>query len=57
MVQIENKVTLPEWMWWQTGECVVQLISIGHFPSTVMVKLPSDTVCEVELSSLTIPRK
>jgi hypothetical protein len=41
-MQINKMNHLYQWMWWQKGECVVEVISVGHFPTTAMVKLPND---------------
>jgi hypothetical protein len=54
---IENIIILPsKWVWWTMGECVVEVLSRGHYPTTVMVKLPSDLVTEVELGELALNR-
>lgn len=44
--------TLPQWMWWTKGECVVEILSAGHFPTTAMVKLPNDSITEVDIEEL-----
>lgn len=51
-----NKV-LPEWLWWKKGECVVKVISIGHFPTTAMVQLPNDHVTEVDIDELELTNR
>lgn len=51
---IENIVTMPKWVWWTKGECVVEVLNRGHYPTTVMAKLPSDVVTEIELVELEI---
>ncbi len=43
---------LPKWCWCSTEKCVVEVIKIGHFPNTVIVRLPSDTTIEVERTEL-----
>ena len=48
--------TLYEWMWWSKGECVVQVQRTGHFPTSAMVKLPNDTIIEVDVVELLIPK-
>lgn len=47
-----NKQFINKWLWWRKGECVVEVIRTGHFPNTVMVKLPDDRVVEAELSEM-----
>lgn len=42
----------PQYMWWAKGECTVELLKSGHFPTTVMVKLPNDLVMEVDFDEL-----
>lgn len=49
---IENIITMPKWVWWRTGECVVEVIKRGHYPTTIIAKLPSDKVTEIELDEL-----
>ncbi len=46
--------TLPQWMWNNKLQCVVELIKTGHFPTTAMVKLPDDRVVEVDIEDLEI---
>lgn len=43
---------LHKWMWWKAGECVVEILRTGHFPTTVLVKLPNDVETEIELTEL-----
>lgn len=43
---------LPKWMWWSVGECVVEILRVGHFPNTVMVRLPNDAESEIEIEEL-----
>ena len=43
---------LPVWCWWKDGECVVKIIKRGHYPTTVLVQLPSDAYTEVEIDQL-----
>ena len=43
---------LPQWMWWNKGECVVEILKTGHFPTTAIVKLPDDTITEVDIEEL-----
>jgi hypothetical protein len=46
--------TIPKWCWWNTGECVVEVLHTGHFPTSVIVKLPNGNKTEVEISELRI---
>ncbi len=50
-INLRNK-----WMWWKKGECVVELLSTGHFPTTVMAKLPNDKVTEIDFDELEMPK-
>lgn len=47
---------LSTWMWWTKGECVVEVLRTGHFPTTAMVKLPNDRETEVDIIELEIPK-
>lgn len=47
----------PKWRWYIEGECVVEILGLGHFPDSFMVRLPNDHVTEVEESSLESPKK
>ena len=49
-----EKMTLPKLLWWNKGECVVEILSRGHFPTTAMVKLPSDKKIEIDIDELRI---
>jgi hypothetical protein len=44
--------TMPRWVWWVKGECVVEVLGAGHFPTTIMVKLPDDKITEIECNEL-----
>jgi len=39
--------------WSKSQECVVEIISRGHYPDTVVVKLPNESTTEVYASDLT----
>jgi len=55
-----EKITLPLWMWWKKGECVVKVLRRGNYPDTVMVRLPNDIETQVyqnELESDHAPSK
>lgn len=43
---------LQKWMWWSKGECVVEVLTTGHFPTTAMVRLPNDKETEVDVEEL-----
>jgi len=48
------KQTMPRWVWWKKGECVVEVIEAGHYPTTIMAKLPNDKITEIECNELDI---
>ena len=45
-------VTLPQWMWWTKGECIVRIVKRGTYPDTVVVQLPNDVQTQVYLNDL-----
>jgi hypothetical protein len=47
-----NMMIMNKWRWWVKGECVVEIISTGHFPTTVMAKLPDDRTVEIDMHEL-----
>jgi hypothetical protein len=47
-----EKITLPKWMWWKKGECVVEILRRGNYPDTVMVRLPNDVETQVYQNEL-----
>ena len=47
---------LHKWMWWTKGECVVEVLKTGHFPTTVMVKLPNAKESEIDINELEMPK-
>lgn len=49
---MKNNVRLQQWMWWVAGECVVEILKTGHFPTTVIVKLPNDKETEIDITEL-----
>jgi hypothetical protein len=56
MAETRKMSTINRWLWWQKGECVVEVLRVGHFPTTVMVKLPNDKVIEMDFDELSFPR-
>ena len=47
---------LYKWMWWTKGECVVEVLRTGHFPTSAMVKMPDDRTIEVDINELELPK-
>lgn len=45
-------LALQQWMWWEKGRCVVEVLKTGHFPTSVMVRLPNDKTTEVDIEEL-----
>ena len=52
----DNRLQLHRWMWWNKGECVVEILKVGHFPTTAMVRLPNDKETEIEIHELEMAR-
>lgn len=48
----EPIIEIPKWVWWRKGECVVEVLKRGHYPTTVMAKLPDGRTTEIELFEL-----
>ena len=48
----DKKIFLHKWMWWSRGECVVEVLKTGHFPTSAIVKLPDDKIIEVDIDEL-----
>ena len=48
----DGRYNLNRWMWWTKGECVVEVKSTGHFPTTAMVVLPDNRLIEVDINEL-----
>jgi hypothetical protein len=46
------KLKIRKWAWWSKGECVVEILSTGHYPNTAMVLTPLDLKIEVEIDEL-----
>lgn len=53
----EPIVSIPEWVWWKKGECVVKVMRRGHYPTTVIARLPNDKETEIELTELELHRR
>jgi hypothetical protein len=43
---------MPRWVWWKKGECVVEVIKTGHFPTSIIGKLPSGKESEIDIDEL-----
>jgi hypothetical protein len=48
----DKKLWLHKWMWWNKGECVVEVLKTGHYPNTAMVRLPNNKETEIEIAEL-----
>jgi len=48
----DPRFNLQKWMWWTKGECVVEVLKTGHYPTTAMVRLPNDKETEIEIAEL-----
>ena len=46
------KRTMPKWVWWKAGECVVEVLKTGHFPTTIIGKLPNGKETEIDIDEL-----
>lgn len=52
----DNRLHIHKWMWWSKGECVVEILTTGHFPTSVMARLPDDKECEIDVDELEMPK-
>jgi hypothetical protein len=43
---------IPKWVWWKKGECVVEVLKMGHYPTSIIAKLPNDTESEIDIDEL-----
>jgi len=48
----EQKQEVDRFQWHVKLKCVVEIIKTGHFPNTVIVKLPGGNETEIELNML-----
>ena len=53
----DKKMWLHKWMWWNKGECVVEILRTGHFPTSAMVKLPNDAEIEIDIDELEMTKE
>lgn len=44
--------TMPRWVWWKRGGCTIEVLRTGHFPTTIIGKLPDDNETEIEIEEL-----
>lgn len=52
-----NKMSIRyKWLWWEKGGCVVELLHTGHFPTTVIAKLPDGRTTEIDFDELEMPK-
>jgi hypothetical protein len=47
---------IPRWCWHDQFECVVEVIKTGHFPSTVIVRMPDGSELETDIDKLRIEK-
>lgn len=50
------KRTMPKWVWWRSGECVIEVIKIGHYPTTIIGKLPNSKEIEIDIDELELTK-
>lgn len=48
------RMQFPRWVWWKKGECVLEVLTAGHFPTTITALTPDDKKIEVEINELEI---
>lgn len=48
--------SLPRWCWHDEFKCVVEIIRSGHFPTSVVVRLPDDSEIETDIEKLRIEK-
>jgi hypothetical protein len=48
------KRTIPQWAWWKKGECVVEVLRSGHYPSSIIGRLPNDKETEIDIDELAL---
>jgi hypothetical protein len=53
----DKQLWLHKWMWWEKGECVVEVLTAGHYPTTVIVKLPNDAETEIDIDELDMAKE
>ena len=48
------KLTRPisQWAWWKKGDCVVEVIKTGHYPTSIIGKLPNGIETEIDIDEL-----
>jgi hypothetical protein len=46
------KRIMPKWVWWKKGECVVEILRTGHYPTSIIAKLPNDKETEIDIDEL-----
>jgi hypothetical protein len=51
-----DKMLIPKFCWAKELKCVVEVISMGHFPTTVIVQLPDDSKIEIDIDKLETPK-
>lgn len=47
--------SIPRWLWSRAAECVVEVLSTGHYPDSLMVRTPEGKELEAPCSDLEIP--
>jgi hypothetical protein len=46
---------IPRWLWSRAAECVVEVLSTGHYPDSLMVRTPDGKELEAPCTDLEIP--
>ena len=50
-----STTSIPRWLWSRAAECVVEVLSTGHYPDSLMVRTPEGKELEAPCSDLEIP--
>jgi hypothetical protein len=52
----ENKMkikrVMPKTVWWGKGDCQIEVLKTGHYPTTIIGKLPNGKETEIDIDEL-----
>lgn len=49
---MKTKRTMPRVVWWKKGDCQIEVVKTGHYPTTIIGKLPNGKETEIDIDEL-----
>jgi len=46
------KRVMPKTVWWGKGDCQIEVLKTGHYPTTIIGKLPNGKETEIDIDEV-----